>query len=144
MAYCTVDDLQQAFGGSARLIAATDWDDDRIADVAVIDKALAGADAEINTYVDKQYRVPLFPVPDAIRDCAARIAKFRILNPRGMVDSFVADEHAADVLWLEGVRDGLNSLGIEPVPVASSMRIDAQSPRPGLKDVSRAKLRGFS
>lgn len=144
MAYSTVDDLQQMLGGNDRLIQATDWDGDRVPDPAVVDAAIAGADAEIDTYVNKQYRVPLAVVPISVRDCSARIAKYRVLGQRGMLDQFVKDEHDADIKWLEGVRDGLNSLGIEPVPGAASMRVDAATSRPNSKEVSRFKLRGFS
>ncbi len=144
MAYSTITDLQQVFGGAARLLAASDWDQDRVADAGVITAAIAGADAEIDTYLNKQFFVPLATVPISVRDCSARIAKFRILSQRGMVDDFVKEEHDLDVKWLEGVRDGLNSIGVEPVPVQSSMRVDSQTPRSTLKDVSRVKLRGFS
>lgn len=145
MAYSTSTDLEQACGGPERLVQLADWDKDRIADAAVITKAIAGADAEIDSYVNKQYSVPLSaPLPQSIVEVSARRAKYRLLSPRGMVDQFVKDEHDADTKWLEGVRDGLISLGIEPVPTAASMRIDGVTERPALKDVSRRKLYGFS
>lgn len=143
MAYSTQDDLQQAVGGAARLVQLTDWDNDRVADTGVITAAISEADAEIDSYVNKQYAVPLASVPPAIKRLSARRAKYRLLSPRGMVDSFVKDEYEADTKWLEGVRDGLISLGIEPIPQAASMRIDAVSERPSLKEVSRKKLFGF-
>lgn len=142
--YSTITDLQQVLGGSARLIQATDWNNDRQADTDVVDSAIASADAEIDSYVNKQYAVPLGTVPSTIRDVSARLAKFRILSQRGMVDDFVKAEHDSDVKWLEGVRDGLNSLGVEPVPDPASMRVDTSSARPSSKEVSRQKLRGFS
>lgn len=145
MAYSTTADLQQAAGGADRLVQLADWDNDRVADATPIANAIAAADGEINSYINKQYLVPLaVPVPQVIVDTSARIAKYRLAVARGMVDQFIKDEHTEDVKWLESLRDGTNSLGVEPIPVQASMRIDAYSPRPTTKDISRLKLKGFT
>lgn len=144
MAYSSQADLEQAVGGPVHLVQLADWDQDRVADVAVIAGAIADADAEINSYVNKQYAVPLAVVPVAVKNLSARRAKFRLRSARGMVDQFTKDEYDADTKWLEGVRDGLISLGVEPIPAPAAMRVDAVSERPSAKDVSRKKLYGFS
>ena len=144
MAYANVDDLQQAFGGYDRLDQATDWNKDRVPDDDVIARALASASSEIDSYIGKQYLVPVANPPQPLVEVCARLAKYRLVSPRGMVDEFVKDEHTDDILWLKSVRDGETSLGVDPAPTQASMRLDKSSPRPTTKDVSRMKLRGFS
>lgn len=145
MAYSALTDLQQACGGAARLQNISDWTNTRTTSTPIIDKAITGADALIDSYLRKQYAVPLAqPIPQPIVECSARMAKYRLMSSRGMVDQQTKDDYDADVKWLEGISRGNITLGVNPDAPASSARIDQSSARPSIKDVSRAKLRGFS
>lgn len=145
MAYSTQADLTQAVGGAARLAQLTDLDNDRNPDAAVITGAIAWADAIIDSYINKQRSVPLAaPIPITIVQASARLAKYNMLSAKGLLDQPTLDEYDRIVKWLEGVRDGAISIGVEPAPKAAAMRVDAQSTRPSGKDVSRKSLRGFS
>lgn len=145
MAYCTVTDLEQAAGGPDRLVQIADWNKDGIADADRMALAISGADAMIDAYCNKQYLVPMSPVPPLIRDLSARIAIWRMRQPSNTIDP---DTHGAcakdDLDMLKAIKDGEISLGVEPVPQASSMRVDAYTPAGTSRERSRAKLGGFS
>lgn len=144
--YSTTDDLQVAAGSLDRLNQLFAYDRSSIiADPTLMANAIDGADRVIDSYLVKQFLVPLAaPVPVEIRDVSARLAvtmrRFRV----GMMDPGVEKMHDADVKWLESIRDGNCALSVAPQPVASTMRLDAQLERPLSKDVSRKKLYGFS
>lgn len=146
MAYSTETDVKQACGGQAHYDQLFALDGQRTADSATVLDHIASADARINSYIVKQYLVPLVaPIPVEIRDVSARMARYLRLSRRGgMVDTNSQLNFDADIKWLEGVRDGLNALGVTPQPSPSSMRVDSSLPISLSKDVSRAKLRGFS
>lgn len=145
MAYSTSADLQQAFGGAERLKQATDWNHDDVADVDVIAWAIAKADGVIDSFVNKQYLVPLsVPIPRPIVDASADLARYFIRTSPGMADDFDVKTFERVESWLKGVADGSITIGCDPVPTKAGARIDGVSERSTLKDYSRAKLRGFS
>lgn len=146
MAYSTQSDLEQAVGGAQRLVELTDWDNTTALDLAKMNAAIAEADALIDSYLVKQFAVPVpDPVPLVLAKVSARLAIYFLKLPRGMAnETTVQLSYDRDVKWLEGVADGSISLGVQPQPSPSSMRFDRSSERPTSKDVSRAKLRGFS
>lgn len=145
MAYSALSDLQDACGGAARLQNISDWNNTRTTGTPVIMSAIASADALIDSYLRKQYAVPLVaPIPQSIVEASARIAKYRLMSARGMVDQQTEKDYDADTKWLLEISKGNVSLGVNPDAPPMSARIDGSSLRPSLKDVSRAKLRGFS
>ena len=128
-----------------RLQNISDWDNTRTTGTAQINTAIASADTLIDSYLRKQYAVPLVsPIPQSITEVSARITKYRLMSARGMVDQQTRSDYEDDVKWLLGVSLGNISLGINPDAPPSGARVDASTPRPSLKDVSRAKMRGFS
>lgn len=145
MTYATQTNLEDACGGADRLVQLADWNRDKIADTDRIAAALAAADAEINSYLVKQRYVPLAePYPSSIVNMAARIARFRLAQPRGMATEDMRTDYTDDRKWLKAVADGEIALDVDPQPTAASMRVDRSTARPTTKDVSRRKLRGFS
>jgi phage gp36-like protein len=52
VAYCTQSDLEIALGGAAVLVQLTDWDDDGVADSAVVNDCLDSGAAEIRPAVE--------------------------------------------------------------------------------------------
>jgi phage gp36-like protein len=79
--YCSQADLEKRLDPQV-LRALTDDDGDGLADTAVIDAAIADADALIDTYLRARYVVPLNPVPDAVRSISAAVAIYFLLTRR--------------------------------------------------------------
>ena len=150
MAYSLSADVEHAAGGSDRFIAAADWDGDGVADTAVIDPAIAEADATINSYANKQFLVPFDPVPERVKRWSARLAIIFIRRDRGMLTD---DDHKSLLALTTGTKDIKGELkqladgeilpGSEPIPTKGSIVRDAATPRSDGKAVSRDKLRGF-
>lgn len=142
--YATQANLEDACGGTQRLVQLTDWDGDRIPDAARITAALTAASAEVSSYLAKQRYVPLAaPYPQTVIDVTARITRYRMSSARGMTTQQERDDFESDVKWLVGVSDGSIKLDVDPQPTKASDRVDGFSERPTSKDVSRAKLAGF-
>jgi len=110
--YATLQNLIDRFGNDALLIAA-DRDGDGQVDADVVEQALADADAEIDTYVGQQYKLPLNTVPRILTKLAVDIA-FDTLSP----EADTATEHRKTrcekaIQLLKAIAKGEVSLGIQ-------------------------------
>lgn len=83
-----------------------------------VDRALADADAEIDSYLTGRYALPLSPVPANIGRVAASIARYRLL---GDAVTEVARKHYEDArAWLKDIAAGRAQIeGATPTPAAS-------------------------
>lgn len=145
VSYATQADLENACGGSQRLVQLTDWNNDRTADADRITAALEAASAEVGSYLSKQRYIPLaVPYPPIVIAVTARIARYRLAASRARATQQDRDDFESDTKWLALVADGTVKLDIDPQPTKASDRIDGYSDRPSSKDVSRRKLWGFS
>ena len=122
----------------------TDWDNDRQPDVARIAAALEKATGEVNSYIVKQRAVPLLAPTPKVVEVTAVLALYAIARSRGMIHEQLRTDYEDALTWLKGVAKGEIMVDADPQPTKASSRIDAMSPRPESKEVSRAKLRGFS
>jgi phage gp36-like protein len=79
--YATLANMIDEFG-SRELIELTDRGTPRTneIDLAVLGRALARADAEIDGYAQTRYPVPLSPVPELVRGLACDIARYRLYD----------------------------------------------------------------
>ena len=144
VAYATQANLEDACGGSVRLVQLTDWDGDRVPDAARITAAIESASAWMNSYLAKQRYVPMAaPYPPVVVDVCARVTRYRIAASRGMATEQDRVDFDDDQKWLLGVADGSIKLDVDPQPTKASDRIDSYSDRPSSKEVSRSKLAGF-
>lgn len=73
MAYSTLDDLKNKIDEAA-LIQLTDTADSGTVDAAKTARAIRDADALIDSYVGKVYKVPMNPVPHIITGVSAALA----------------------------------------------------------------------
>jgi len=87
--YCSQSDLEKRIDPQL-LRALSDDDADGLADEAVINAAIADADALIDTYLRARYAVPFDPVPEAVRSISAAVAIYFLLTRRREI---VPDEH---------------------------------------------------
>lgn len=109
MPYLTQQELIDRFG-STEITQLADRDGDGVIDQAVIDGAIADADAEIDGYLQSRYELPLGSVPRVIERIAADLARY-----------FLYDDHATEhvnkrrddaVKFLKSVSKGEVALGL--------------------------------
>lgn len=81
MTYATQTDLVDRFG-EAELAQLSDRAAGVVLDTTVINRALADADAEIDTYLATRYALPLASVPAVLPRLAADIARYRLFDDR--------------------------------------------------------------
>lgn len=141
MAYADASTLAVAVGGSAKLIQLTDDDGDRVSDPAVITAIISEAEGFINGYVRKVHNVPLTNPPISITSLCNKIAARIARRRRGMPIQTDAAEAEADTKWLEGVANGMITLGVQPEPEKSDLQVDKVGV--SVRDMSRDKTRGF-
>jgi phage gp36-like protein len=115
VAYCTQTDLEERYS-SADLVRFTDHDGDGAADGAVIDQAIADADAEIDSYLGVRYQVPLATTPESVTNVSITIAWYRLALGRDSVSEAIRKAYEDAIKWLEGVAAGRISIGADPAP----------------------------
>lgn len=147
-AYCNESDLETAAGGPDAYVQLFDFDVDGSADEAVVLKAITRAERLINSYVAKQYTVPVTSPESAVeelRDIAAELAVYFTKGWKGghTISQQEIDHHEQTVKWLEGVAKGEIQLASDPVPAKHSSRRDEVVARSDSFAVSRSKLRGI-
>lgn len=146
MPYSTLISVQTALGGQAKLIQATDQDGTGAGvNMSVLDQAINEADSIINSYLRKQWAVPLNPVPDVIANLsaawAARSLRSNLNNGLKLRED--ADQEAIDRDWLLDVAKGNISLDVTVAPAPAPDRIDKAAPRDSTMKIASARLRFF-
>ena len=81
MAYVTQADLETRFG-IEELAQLTDRAEGLMPDAAVVERALADAEAEIDGYLAARYQLPLVAIPAVLIRLAADIARYRLYDDR--------------------------------------------------------------
>ncbi len=111
MSYATAEELIAAVPDGATLVAQLTGTEEP--DTDTIDRALADASAEIDSYLASRYPLPLETVPSVLRQKAVDIAVYRMmtLRPMGAIDD--ARERYKDAIsWLKLLAEGKVSLGV--------------------------------
>ncbi|MCM8595138.1 gp436 family protein [Accumulibacter sp.] len=112
MPYATQQNLVDQFG-ERELIALTDRDSVGVIDPAVLARALADADALIDSYLVARYSLPLSGVYPVLRMIAGDLARY-LLSGAGVAEVEVVRARYKDAIrYLESVRDGKTVLGAE-------------------------------
>lgn len=143
MPYSTIDILRIHVGGQDRLVEISDFDKDAEPDVDVIDRAIAAADATINSYVAKQFAVPIANPSPVIVAMSADLAKLNLIKWRRTMTVDEQTELQQHTEWLTQLSDGKVTIDTDPPPPKHSTRVDKVVDRPSTMDVSRSKLGGF-
>jgi phage gp36-like protein len=124
VAYCAKDDVLQQ-SSELQLIQLTNESGKGWVDEAVLGRAIADADAEIDTYARQQYPVPLSPVPDAVRKASVAITLYNLHVRRGKElgpDNPRRLAYKDAVAWLKEVSKGQATLGTAaPAPNAADL-----------------------
>lgn len=139
MTYATQANLIDRFS-EAQLLQIADQDGDDVLDTDVIDRALADADAECDSYIGVRYDLPLPSTPARLVGVAADIAFYR-LHPAAQPED-VRTRYLDALKWLQAVATGnaiLDVGGEEPSQQGGGQVEITQSQRV----FSRDKLVGF-
>lgn len=117
MSYATQADMEARFGRD-ELIARTDRNATGSVDGAVLDRALADADAEIDGYLAARYALPLPTVPPMLARIACDIARYRLWED--MASDEVRRRYEDARRLLEMMARGTVALGLPAdLPAAS-------------------------
>lgn len=103
MAYCTQTDLEDRFG-LVELTQLTDRDGAGAPDPAVVARAIADAEAEVDSYLRGRVTLPLSPVPPEVTAVACDIARYRLYGVRAPEEVRRRYEDARG--WLRDVAAG--------------------------------------
>lgn len=122
MAYCTLDQLIDRYGRDM-IVALTDRAAMPTGDVdsAVVDRAIAGADAVIDGYIGARYVLPIAAVPALIAEIAQAITLWKLHltepNPKVKADHDAALKQLADIA--RGMIRIPDATGIEPAATSA-------------------------
>ena len=108
--YCTEADLLKQIS-EAELISLTDDEASGAIVDEVVNRAIADADAEIDTYCVSRYTVPFETVPDIIRKISVDIAIYNLYARRRGAPDDRKDRYTNAIRFLEAVSKGDVSIG---------------------------------
>jgi len=138
MMYATVADLQAQLRAN-ELTQLADDDADGTADQAVLDRAIADAQAEIDGYLGTRYTVPLATVPTLIRRLAVDLAIWNLYCRRDLMTDARKLQYESARKILKGLAEGTVTLGLPPSQQASP----PPSIVSGDRLFTRTRTRGF-
>jgi len=110
MSYCAKSDILEQLDEDV-LIQLTDDDDVGAVDDDVVTRAIADADAEIDSYCGTRYDVPFSSVPVMIRKVSVDIAIYNLYARRKGAPEDRKERYDDAVSFLKGVSKGLATLG---------------------------------
>ncbi|MBI4799676.1 MAG: DUF1320 domain-containing protein [Desulfarculus sp.] len=139
MAYSTLDDLRERLP-EEQLVNLTDDAGAGAVDGAVVLRAIADADAEIEGYLGGRHALPLSPVPALVRKLSVEMAIYHLHSRRGGAPEEWRKRYEDARRLLENIARGLVSLGqADPAQPANNAAEAASFPRL----FSRRTLRDF-
>ena len=143
MSYCTIEDIKGQIPENI-LLVYTDDNGSGVVDEDKVAKAISSAEAEINSYVQTRYPVPVNPVPDILNKLAVDISIYNIVSRRGFDeqsgDKIFAERYKAAVKFLENVAKGVVLLSPKASEAKPEQGTSFQNP-PRL--FNRDSMKGF-
>lgn len=118
MAYCTQSDLEGRYGAD-RLASLADYDGDGSADADTVSSAIDDAQAEIDSYLQTRYSVPVDPVPKVLRVQTAKLAMYYLALQRDSVTEDLESAQKGVISWCKQVAAGQVTLAAETTPTES-------------------------
>ena len=137
--FCTQDDILEQLD-EAVLIQLTDDADVGMVDADMVTRAIADADAVIDSYVGTRFEVPMSPVPDVIRGHSVRLAICNLYARRRGVPDDRKERCKEAIAFLKDVSAGKAILGAATAPTTTSDTVDIES---NTRIFDRDKLTGF-
>ena len=112
MSYATRTDLEERYGADELVQRES------VLPAGAVDRALADADVEIDSYLATRYTVPLSPVPGNAVRIAAAIARYRLLGDA--VTEIARKDYEDSRAWLKDVAAGRVQInGATPLAAAA-------------------------
>lgn len=107
-----------------------DFSDEEIAaadtGLARINEVLLDASGAIDGYLSDLYVLPLTPVPRMIKRFTCEVARFYLWGDAATVGGVEERDYKAAIKTLEAIRKGDVKLGVQPEPVSTPGRVDAE------------------
>lgn len=128
MTYATQADLTDRFGAT-ELAQLTDREAGQVIDTAVLNRALADADAEIDSYLATRYALPLASTPVVLVRLAADMARYRLHDDR--VTEAVRQRYQDAVSLLKRLASGevlLDGAATPPAVATGSVAVSVRAP----------------
>lgn len=142
MAYCALTDILDQIEEADLLDVTDDENLGQVSEPRVL-KAIADADAEINGYCGKRYRVPFDPVPDLIRKLSVDIAIYNLFSRRNEITPEERRNRYKDAIaFLRLVASGAGTLG-EDDPSGNPAPAERPTMTGPSRIFSREKLGGW-
>lgn len=138
MTYATQTHLTDRYGADV-LLELADRDGDNVVDTAIVDRALADADAVIDSYLARRYDLPLASTPAVLTTYAAQIAFYYLQRDRPTEEARADYKDA--LAWLGDVGAGraeLDIAGSEPATSADGLETSGPD-----RIFSRTTMEGF-
>jgi len=127
MAYSTLADILERLPEEV-LVRLTDDADQGQVDTAVVERAIADADAEIDGYVGTRYSVPLSPVPDLVRKLSVELSIYHLFSRRRGAPEEWRQRYEDAIRLLRDLAAGRVSLGTgEPSGTPTGSPVHATS-----------------
>lgn len=141
MSYCAKSDILEQLDEDV-LIQLTDDDDTGAVDDDKVTRAVANADAEIDSYCGTKYAVPFSTVPAIILTVSVDIAIYNLYARRKGAPESIKERYNNRIAFLRNVSKGIATLG-EDDPDGSPS--DQNKPEISSSDrvFSRDKLNGW-
>ena len=151
MAYCTAAEvLDMLKEDMLNVIVGDDYienEDERIQAITpIVEQAIADADAEIDGYLAKRYKVPFEKTPQVINKFAKDIALYNMVSRKGVDENdrekTYLTRYNAAIAFLTKVAEGRISIGVSENNTEDAARIGlSMSNSPRL--FSRGSMKGW-
>lgn len=141
MPYCTLEQLQDRY--SQRMLLDISDRGDAPAeevDTALIDRAIADADALIDGYLKVRYALPMAVVPRLVTDLSLRISIY-YAHAHVAADKIKADYEAA-LKTLRDISTGIIQLDVDGIEPAASGSSEIRTNEPE-RPLSAATMKGY-
>jgi phage gp36-like protein len=116
MAYATQSDFSDRYGASF-LIDVADYDDDDSADTSAVTEALDDGASEMDSYIGRNYSLPLDSSPDWFVRCNVDLAAYHLASEsRGRLTEEIIAKYDRWIARLEKIATGVLALGLASEP----------------------------
>ncbi|MBA4382760.1 MAG: DUF1320 domain-containing protein [Sideroxydans sp.] len=117
--------------GEPEVIALTDRQNLGVVDDAVLDGALAEADAEIEPYLAPRHKLPLANVPKILTGFACDIARYRLCGAGVTETDEVRNRYKDAIKFMDSVASGKLGLGLDAANNVAAPTNTVQFSAPG-------------